>query len=316
MAEEELKISIGEEEKEEIVKTEDPVQDLAKQYAELKAKDEENQKKEEVREAARQDAERRAREAQQRAERARQEADLARTQVSESEFGYITQGLSAAESEAEAGAGEYARAMEAGDFNAAAKAQRKMAKAEARIERLEEIKFNIERRQQEPPKQEYQPPSDPVEAYVQGRTEQTAGWLRAHRDWVIDPKKNVKLTAAHWDAVDAGLTPDTDDYFAHVETKIGLRNATEPPKPRRQAPVAPVNASSQGGMSGTEVRLTKGEAASAQDGTHVWTKYDLAAKKITDPKLVGEPIGLKEMARRKLEMTKAGWYDKDRVYSE
>lgn len=312
--EEELKIDLEEQkpEKQE-EKQEDPVQNLAKQYEELKAKNDAD-------EAARLAAERRAQEATQYAQRALQEAEHARSQTAETEFGSITHGLSAAEAEAEAGATEFARAMEAGDFAAAAKAQRRMSKAESRIERLEEIKANVERRREEPREApQYQQPTDPVEAYVQGRTERTAGWIREHRDFVVDPRKNAKLTAAHFDAVGEGLTPDTDAYFAHVETRLGLRsesNGQEPPKPRRQAPVAPVTSTSQGGVSGMQVSLSKGEQAAATDGTLTWTKYDHQRGLIKDPKLIGEPIGLKEYARRKLELTKAGAYDKDRIYSE
>ena len=60
-------------------------------------------------------------------------------------------------------------------------------------------------------------------------------------------------------------------------------------------------------MTGTEVRLTKGEAASATDGTLVWNFPDPSGQNRWQK---GDPIGLAEMARRKHEGMKAGLYDK------
>jgi hypothetical protein len=63
---------------------------------------------------------------------------------------------------------------------------------------------------------------DPVEAFCEGKTEPSARWLREHRDWVTNPQKNARLTSAHFDAVAEGLTPDSSEYFEHVERAIGL----------------------------------------------------------------------------------------------
>jgi hypothetical protein len=90
--------------------------------------------------------------------------------------------------------------------------QRRMARAETRALKLDEDKAMLEAQAQH-----YARPSDPVEAYAAGRTEPTANWVRAHREWVIDPQKSQKLTAAHHDAVAEGHEPDSDGYFSHVE---------------------------------------------------------------------------------------------------
>ena len=76
-------------------------------------------------------------------------------------------------------------------------------------------------------------------------------------------------------------------------------------------PVAPVQASG-GGTSGggTEVRLTRGEANAATDGTLVWNYDDPSGQKRFRK---GDNIGIQEMARRKLEMSKQGLYDKSFV---
>jgi len=303
-------------------KKDEAVADLAKQYAELEARGKAREERLEIERRQRQQAE-------EAVVHARAETEKARTQVADSEFDRISQGLSAAEAEAEGAATEYGRAMESGDFAAAGKAQRKMANAESRTVLLTERKNYIEARrleqsQQEQPRQ-VQQQADPVEVYIGNRSEPTANWLRNHRDWITDQKKNVKLTAAHWRALDEGLTPDTPEYFEHVETTIGLRTraeepktngGTEPARSRRQTvPVAPVTQSSSsvsGG--GTEVRLTPGEASAATDGTHLWGAHDLKAGRIKDKALVGQPIGHQEMARRKLALQKEGHYD--RAYTE
>lgn len=298
-------------------KAKDPaVDDLKAQFDELKERSEKEKDDERARREA---AERRAAQATQEARRARQEVEYAKTAIVESQVDTVTQGLAAAQAEAESATQEYASAMEAGDWTRAGKAQRRIANAEAKIVRLDEAKSNIEAsREQRQQRVEPQQPDDPVEAYIQGRTEPTAKWLRDHREWIGDPKKNQKLTAAHHDAVSEGYAPDTQDYFDHVEKFIGLKKAEAKPEPKTEskrkssAPVAPVSGSG-GGISGNasnEVRLTAAEARAATDGTHVWGKHDLAAGRIKESSQVGTPIGIQELARRKLAMQKEGWYDK------
>jgi len=300
--------------------------DLA--VAELKAQYEEGIRKDAEKEA-RLAAERTARQAaERRAEAAEREVTTARTEVVDSQSDSIASGLAQAQAEAEAATSAYATAMEAGNFVDAGKAQRRIAKAEAQIVRLDEAKADLETRKAAPAPERQAPqrteaPTDPVEAYVAGRSEPTANWLRQHRDWIVDPRKNAKLTSAHYSAVAEGLTPDTDDYFSHVETAIGLKqapgktngaNGNGSGKPRRASvPVAPVTQSGGSGTNGggNEVRLSRGEAAAATDGTHVWNYDDPSGQKKFKK---GEPIGIQEMARRKLSMQKQGLYDK--TYTE
>ena len=308
----------------------DPVAELKSQYDDLQAR------------AAAKDAElaaerKRTAEAQRAADAARKEAATARTEVVDSQFDTVTTGLAAAESDASSAEAEYASLMEKGDFAGAAKAQRRIASAEAKIVRLNEAKADLEARKAAPRTEESTTDrarddkgrfvsDDPIEQFISTKTEPTAKWLREHRDWVVDPKKNAKLTAAHYDAVAEGLTPDTETYFDHVEKRLGMREdgaeksvngSAKPPAQQRRAapPVAPVNggggAHSSGDSRGaTTVSLTAGEARAAQDGTHRWGKHDLAAGRIKDAKLVDQPIGVQEYARRKSQMQKAGLYDK------
>ena len=293
-------------------KVTEPSDELKSQFKELQTKLEGEQE-------ARREAERRANAARDESVQARAAAVAAHNLAEDREYGNVVSGIEAAQNEAKASEQEWQSAYEKGDAAAMSAAQRKMAKAEARILRYDEAKADIEAKRGEGGKRVEQPAqvsSDPVEAYIAGRTPQTAEWLRAHREWVTDPRKNEKLTAAHYNARAEGISVDTPEYFEAVEKFIGLKNgATQQPTrttTRRQAvPVAPVQASG-GGTSGggTEVRLTRGEAASATDGTLVWNYDDPSGNKRFKK---GDNIGIQEMARRKLEMQRQGQYDKTYV---
>lgn len=297
------------------------VAEMAKQFEELKAKDEQREKE-------RTDAIRRAREAEQRAQQARREAEEVRTSAVDSELGHVGAALQAAQVDADAAEAAYAKAMEEGNFGEAAKAQRRMARAEADIARFTEAKADVEARKAQPAgkkeaAEKLDKPADAFESYLTQFTPSTASWLRDHREWVEDSRKNQKLTAAHHDAVSEGLTADTPEYFEHVEKFIGLqseesksngsaRAAADKTQRRSTPPVAPVGNAAGGSVNGggSEVRLSKGEAAAATDGTLTWNYDDPSGNKRFKK---GDPIGLQEMARRKLELQKRGAYDKNRI---
>lgn len=256
----------------------------------------------------------------QEADKARREAATARTEASESQYGSVESGIAAAQSEIESAKKEYRAASEAGDFDKQAEANDRWLTAKAKMLRLDEAKSDLETRRAEKPATERAEtktaPSDPVEAYIANRTEPTANWLREHKDYITDPKKNARLTAAHHNAIADGLSPDTDAYFESVEKFVGLQkaepeakaNGHTPAKRRATVPVAPVQQSGgSGGSGGTEVRLTKGEYAAATDGTHTWNYDDPSPQKRFKK---GDNLGAEEFARRKLALQKQGAYDK------
>lgn len=280
------------------------VQDLMAQYKELEGREAETNRRNAALEREK--------------AQLRTEAETAKKQVTHSQLDTVVTALSAAQADAESAKRDLRMAREAGDIDAEVEAADRLARARADERRLDEAKSDLEARAKAPPRREApQPPSDPVEAYIQGRTEPTAKWLRAHPDFIRDPRKQAKLSAAHYDAEGDGLVADTPEYFAHVEKFLGI-SKDEPVtkaapteaaqvRPRASAPVAPGSAVANGGNGGggSPVMLTAREAAAAQDGTLVYN-YD-------DPKgkfKKGDPIGLQEMARRKLAMQKQGLYDK------
>ena len=276
----------------------DPIAELKTQYADLEER------------------EKRAREAGERARReaaeARRLTEVSMSEVQKSRLETITTALSAVQSDIERARADIKSAVEAGDAEAQADAYERLATAKSQIMRLEEGKADIEARKAAPPPKKAPSPSDPVEAYIQAapRGELTTEWLRNHRDYITDQRKNTKLQAGHFDAISEGLSPDTPEYIRHVEQFLGLTKAAEapPPKPApvngRRSPAPPVaptaNLSSNGG--GTpEVRLSAREALAATDGTIVWN-YDDSKGKFKK----GDAIGVQEFARRKFARQQQG----------
>jgi hypothetical protein len=299
------------------------VADLASQFKELQGNLEREKQ-------ARVDADRRADEQRRVAVEARAEATTARTEATDRAYESVETGLAGAQSDASAAEQAYTVAMEAGNFSEAAKAQRRMSQAEARILRFEEAKADIEARRAEKPREQARPAQpDPIETFIESRSDPSKRWLREHREFLTDQRKSLKLTAAHNDALAEGITADSPQYFEHVEKFLGLREtpkaveangeakpAAAPVKRASAPPAAPVSGSG-GGMrlsgEGRKVHLSKGQADRATDGSIVWGKHDLAAGRIKDANLIGQPIGLQEYARRVEHYDKIGGFDRSWV---
>lgn len=275
------------------------------------------------------DEARRRTEAEAEAERLRGAEAKARTETVDSQIDAVANAITAAQTESEKAEADYASAMEAGDFKAAAKAQRAMSTAEAKLVRLGDAKIDLEEAKKTPPKTEVRrdPPKNenPVEAFIATRTSATQAWLRQHQDVAESLVRGGDLgqitIGADAEAKRRGIAPDTDAYFHLIEERLGLREARKPEQdhedpPQRRKPMASAPASREvsaghGGSNGQKVTLTKGEQASATDGTLTWTKHDKAVRE--GKAVAGQPIGLAEMARRKHAMKQQGYYDRAAV---
>ena len=84
--------------------------------------------------------------------------------------------------------------------------------------------------------------ADPVEALASQLTPRSAEWIRAHPEAVHDPIMNRKLRRAHEDAIDDGLTADSDDYFAYVENRLNVRK----PMQQQEAALSEASTSTSG----------------------------------------------------------------------
>lgn len=246
-----------------------------------------------------------------------QELAAARKEVVTSQIDTMTSALEAAEAEAKAAEAAYTAAFEAGDGAAQARANRQIAAAESKIWRFKEAQEELKDRTQTPVVREREPEqrraelADPVEKFTAQMAPRAAAWIRAHPDCVTDGTKNAEMMKQHYQALADGIVEGGDEYFAKLDKWVSGGSRTTPQREdnkgeaqttqrRPSAPVAPAGNGGGGGAGSIDVQLTKGEATSATDGTLVW---NYGPKK-------GEPIGLKEMALRKLKMTKDGQYDK------
>jgi hypothetical protein len=245
------------------------------------------------------DAERREKEeARRRAEIAEREVKVATAKVAESELDAVSNAIHAVEMERESVKQQLKTAMEDGDFDGTVKAQEALAETITKLNALKEGKTYIESRKAEP--------SDPQEAYIGRFTPRSQEYLRSHRELINDPTKNKRMIAAHYEAEAEGYAPDTEAYFRFLDKKLGYaepetKAAPAAPKPSRM-PAAPISRGDGGDYSsggGTAVvKLTPGEARAATDGSIIWN---------AGPNR-GEPIGVKEYARRKSIMMKQGQY--------
>lgn len=294
-----------------VVKTEEklPIDDLKEQYSELQKKNEESERR-------RQAAEQRAADAARDAERFKAESANKDKVVASSQLDTIKTAIESTKSAIDVAKSDIKRAIENGDIDAQTDAMDRLSESRALLSRFSEAQEDLEVNAKKVPEQKA-PPSDPVEAFVAGRPEKTQTWLRAHSEFITDPKKQAKLTAAHFNAVAEGQAAGTDDYFNHVEKFLGIKADDEEKKPepirqRKESPIAaPGDAVSNGRAPAKTVTLTPGEARAATDGTHVWNYDDPSGQKKFRK---GDPIGMQEFARRKLAMTGEGRYD--RSYTE
>lgn len=237
-------------------------------------------------------------EARRRAEKAEQEAKVATAKVADSEIDAVNNAIHAVELERETVKRQLKDAMEGGDFDGTVKAQEALAEVVTKLNALKEGKNYIEQRKTEPAQNQ-----DPQEAYISRFTQRSQEYLRSHRELISDPTKNKRMIAAHYEAEAEGFAPDTDAYFKFLDQKLGYADAPakqQAPKTNR-APAAPISRGDGGDISSggpSVVKLSPGEARAATDGSIVWN---------SGPNK-GEPIGVKEYARRKSIMMKQGQY--------
>lgn len=156
-------------------------------------------------------AERERNEAVQRAYQAKNETEDTNLRLIESAIGQVQANSSILEE-------NYAAAVAQGDHRAAAKIAREMAANEAKILQLENGKQSLKERPKQPER-----PLDPVEAFAQTRRPREAAWIRAHPQYILDPKLSKKLEAAHNLALADDIEMGSDDYFHAVEETLGLR---------------------------------------------------------------------------------------------
>jgi len=233
------------------------------------------------------------------------EGEAARTRlatarlVRENELNRVANDFLTAESEAKAAEAAIVEAGDLGDFKAQATANRKLAAAESKKLQAES--------QHEYLKRAPVSSGNAFEDHLSQFTDRTASWMRQHKDFVTDSRKNAKMVGAHHMAVSDGLEPDTSEYFSHVEKQLGIRSGgnggsnNRGGNMQRNSNIDPSDVRTHVQDGGKSVYLTAGERKTATDGTLTWA---------TGPNK-GKPLGLQEFSRRKAAMiASGGWYDK------
>ena len=217
------------------------------------------------------------------ARRQSEEAEFAKVETQDSNLRVVASAIEQTEAVAQNAERAYADAMQAGDYAAAAKAQRAMAYCESQLSQLsyakKQLESQLEKRTAEgrvdaplPEIRKMAPPQDPVEALAAQLTPKSAEWLRAHPEAASQVEK---LVAAHSSAVQfKGLTPESPEYFQYVEKKLGIGKKDKAPeaekveKPVKKAMAsAPVQSSSSysngGRTSNDTIHLTSAEVEMA-----------------------------------------------------
>jgi len=232
--------------------------------------------------------------ARRRADTAEREARVATARVADSDLDSVTNAISMVEMQREKVKRQLKDAMEAGDFDGTVKAQEDLSEAITKLNALKEGKNYIEQRKSEPVN------VDPQEAYIGKFTQRSQEYLRQHRELVTNENKNKRMIAAHYEAEAEGHKPDSEAYFQFLDNKLGYADAPKkaPSRMPAGAPVSRGNGDIQSGGNGNVIKLSSGEARAATDGSIVW---NAGSNK-------GEPIGVKEYARRKSLMIKNGQY--------
>jgi hypothetical protein len=235
----------------------------------------------------------------------RREIAATRAEIAQTRRQQLEGGIEALRNMSSAAKEKYRAAMDNADYAAAAEAQQELAANEARLAQYEQ---HANYMRLAPQHSTPQPSSDPIEQFIASRSQPTQQWLRQHREWLSDERRQAKLSSAHYDAIAHDLAPDSDQYFRHVESYLGMRGKgggeTHRSSRRSSVDTSKVRQNdphSHAINGGDSIYLTPGEVRAATE-IITWgpNKYG------HDPNAF---IGTKEYARRKRAMLKQGRYD-------
>lgn len=164
-------------------------------------------------------------EAENRAQNAANQAHQMHNEVANNQYQLIGNTLDFVKQERANLKSAYSQALAAGDFDAAAEINDRIADIAAKMQDLENGKAAMEAQARQPAQPPQQPQhSDVVEAFASQLTPRSASWVRAHPEYVRNPRLNQKMIAAHQMALADGMEADTDEYFGYVEDMLQVKN--------------------------------------------------------------------------------------------
>ena len=171
--------------------------------------------------------------------------------------------IMAEESKAELAERALAEAMAAGDFSVAAKQQRAIADAAAKVANMRIGLDSFEADATEEKKATKETATEPtVDQRISQFTPRSQTWLKQHQDDIFgDQSRSNMAYAGHVMALNAGIAVDSDEYFEYLDKHMGYVNKEggELPKPAAGNFSAPPNRHAAPAGSATQVRLTAEE---------------------------------------------------------
>lgn len=221
------------------------------------------------------------RQAEERANEAEQARVAAAGQTQDANVQFLTSALEGVKQTMGVLEANLAEAYATQDFGAAAKLQTELARAAQRESAIETGLEQLKAMPKEQPRRVAPAEVDQVEQVARQLTPNAAAWVRAHPDYITDPRKNARLMSAHYAAMEDGLTADSPDYIAYVEDRVLGDQRQQParreqPQPqyerqpvadtRRSAPpAAPVSRGNGGASNPQRVTLTREQRETAHE---------------------------------------------------
>lgn len=220
-----------------------------------------------------------------------------RKETFQSQADAIEAAIAAATTEAERATADIENYGNLQDWKAMAEAQRRLSRAEANLSKLEDGKLEVEQRIKAVPEK-----PETVERKPQDNTpELVKSWISKHPDYIQEPRKNDKIKALHWDALDAGHSYGSQEYIDFIDTELGFKKAPvkdedddgEPPaRPQQRnsilsAPVSREAPSTPGKDRGGTIKLNREQREAAAAAGITEAEYAKQLRKLNEMKANG-----------------------------
>lgn len=158
----------------------------------------------------------RALEAERRSQEYQNQVNSFRQSAEQSQYDTIVTAMGAAQIEVDTAKRDIMLAGAAQDYSALADAQERLAAAKAHMIGLEQSKQSYEYQRERGGQVQQQQQNNGLLAEEQN-------WLARHPEVMSDLRKNTKLNAAYYDAMDKGIQRGTPEYFQFIEEQLGYR---------------------------------------------------------------------------------------------
>lgn len=167
-----------------------------------------------------------------------QELTRERGEREDAQYNSVLTAIAAEQATLDKAESDYAIFASGGDHASAAKMQRMIGVAAARLDRLEENKLTFDQKREAaktaPEPQRSAPAPASLEQQIASLPDDAKNWLRKHPEFMNDNALNKKISAAHiYLTENKGVAAFTPAYFDALDTEFGFKTAA--PEPERQA---------------------------------------------------------------------------------